>query len=105
MRTEQYYQRKDARQCTKCGYTDERTLSGFTNCDFCAAKARYFAQRANARNTAIYHERKNSGLCVTCGAPRDNGTVRCDVCNAKVKLANKRYLQKKREKKKEARDQ
>lgn len=66
-----YYYLKNRKKCVVCQRQDERTLSGKIRCKECDVIHRKRIQKYKA-------ERKANGLCVYCGKPAVNGTVRCE---------------------------
>ena len=86
----EYY--KKQHRCVVCSRKDERTLSGFTTCEKCAAKLReyqrnyYHTKRKAKREAKI--KRIEGHLCVKCGAKLPDGyTFRwCEACREKSKL-------------------
>lgn len=61
-------------RCITCGKVNDR--EGYQTCSVCSDKA-------NARKRARYAERKQQGLCVSCGKPTERNISMCDDCSQK----------------------
>jgi hypothetical protein len=48
-----------------------------------------------------YHERKEAGLCPTCGLPVDNGRIYCSYCTARQNISRKKWYERKKRNAKE----
>jgi hypothetical protein len=92
-----YHMRKDNHQCVRCGMQDERTLAGRTTCDWCSRKIRLMTSEIKERRRLMYHQNKAAGVCVVCGAPRDNKTLRCERCRQRANHLTAESMRRRRE--------
>ena len=81
-------------RCGGCGREDERTQAGRYFCNRCYENRKKHTEASNARAMEIYYQRKKDGLCVSCGAERDNETLKCSFCRKKSNEAVARHAQK-----------
>lgn len=83
--------RRKAQVCVRCGTQDARTLIGKYYCFDCLESHRERCKKSyqknrddvNAKNIQRIKERKSLGLCVCCGAKKENfSRTKCHKCEA-----------------------
>ena len=89
-----YERRKAAGQCTACGKSDSRTLSGKIRCESCAAKG-------GKSNDMRYQKLRNAQLCTCCGK-QDRRTIAGKTCCFNCAVKNAEMSKHSREKRKAA---
>lgn len=91
-----YRKRRKQKRCGSCGKQDERTLSGFSQCEKCYNKTRDYTKRnIDAHNAATslwmyrrYYNRQEKHCCPRCGEklPDDYYYIYCENCREKERL-------------------
>lgn len=75
-RRQQHAERGICRECNK------PAVAGRKHCETCLARYRSCAK-------SLYYERKQKGVCVFCGGPKDGTTVKCTECKQRREVVNR----------------
>ncbi len=93
-RRDAYWRYRSEGRCGNCGRRDARTEAGRSTCQRCYGSRETYRKAYDEKAMQKYYERKEKGLCVRCGAERDNKTLMCNYCRRKQNDASMRYAKK-----------